>query len=101
MKATGVDALGMLGSAVHGLGGFDMIALAVKNDGWNISVAELKATLAMGKPDAPQMIGKGELPVTYLFRTREGGVAHPTQLRLPALLPSKKSPLHRPAQQVY
>ncbi len=74
MKTTGVDALGMIGPAVRGLGGFDMIALAVENDRWDISVAELKATLAMGKPGTPQMIGKGALPATYLFKTREGSI---------------------------
>ena len=74
MKTTGVDALGMLGPAVRGLGGFDMVAMAVENDRWDISVAELKATLAMGKPGTPQMIGKGALPATYLFKTREGGI---------------------------
>jgi len=74
MKATGVDALGMTGPAVRGLGGFDMVALAVENDRWNLSVAELKATLATGKPGTPQMIGKGGLPATYLFKTREGGM---------------------------
>jgi len=74
MKATGVDALGMTGPAVRGLGGFDMVALAVENDRWNVSVAELKATLVTGKPGTPQMIGKGELPASYLFKTREGGM---------------------------
>ncbi len=74
MKATGVDALGMLGQGAGGLGGFDMVAMAVEKDRWDISVAELKATLAMSKPGTPQMIGKGALPATYLFKTREGGI---------------------------
>ena len=73
MKSTGVDALGMAESL--GLGGFDMVAMPANNSRWDISTAELQQTLAIGKPGTPAMMsGKGELPQTYLFKTREGGM---------------------------
>ena len=74
MKSTGVDALGMLGPESRGLGGFDMVAVAVGKDRWDISIAELRAALAPGKAGMAQLAGKGELPATYLFKTREGAI---------------------------
>jgi hypothetical protein len=75
LKATGVDAVGMVSSATHGLSGFDMVVMAVENDRWNTSSAELTKLLGLGKPGTPaEMSGKGELPATYYFKTREGGM---------------------------
>ena len=75
MQSTGVDALGMRGSPAPGLGGFDMVAIPVPNERWDISIPELRGILTMGKLGSPvTMSGKGELPATYLFTTREGGM---------------------------
>jgi hypothetical protein len=73
-KTRGVDAVAMLDPPNHGLGGFDLIAIAVERGRWDISIAELKATLATGRPGTLQMLGKSPLPATYLFKTREDGI---------------------------
>jgi serine/threonine protein kinase/Flp pilus assembly protein TadD len=74
MKDTGVDAVGMSSQETLGLGGFDMIAIPADKAQWEISTEELQKTLSQGKPGMAQMSGKGELPATYLFKTREGGL---------------------------
>ena len=86
MQTTGVDALGMVGAPTRGLGGFDMVAMAVENAQWDVSISELEQTLAMGKPGSPaEMTGRGELPATYFFKTRDGGVnEHPAVKEMPA-----------------
>jgi len=71
--ANGVDASGELSRSVEGLFGIDMVVIPTMADNWNPS-PRIFAQLDDGKPGTPVAIsGRGELPATFLFKTREGG----------------------------
>lgn len=71
----GADALGVTSAGVRGLVGFDMIVIPIDEARWdNITPAAVQSQLAFGKPGTPAvMSGKGNLPASFLFQTREGG----------------------------
>lgn len=72
----GIDAVGETNTSVKGLIGVDMIAIPLASERWHaISPEDVRKAVALGKPGRPIHIsGKGELPATYLFATREGGM---------------------------
>jgi len=62
---------------IKGLACFDMIVIPIDNPSWDDpeKASYFEQFITWGKPGSPVfMIGKGELPVTYLFKTREGGI---------------------------
>ena len=78
IRENGIDARGNTSPSLHGLEGFDMAILPFASERWdgvtaqNIPAEEL---LSKAQPSTiDRMTGKGDLPVTYLFRTREGGM---------------------------
>jgi len=74
LKSTGVDAVSMY-TGIYGLCGFEMVLIPVENEKWNILPKQVIQFLSFGKPGTPANIsGKGELPATYVFKTREGGM---------------------------
>ena len=72
----GIDACCDTDKAVQGLMGFDMIAIPKASEEWDRAVPPaVQEQLAFGKTGTPAVIsGKGELPATYFFKTREGGM---------------------------
>lgn len=71
-RESGVDAMGEMKSSVQGLMGFDMIVIPTSEANWDPSPGVF-AQLAQGSPGTPAvMTGRGNLPVTYHFQTREG-----------------------------
>ncbi len=79
LKETGIDAEGAAGGRgnIKGLACFDMIVIPVDNISWEDpnKAAFFVQFLDKGKIGSPVfMLGKGELPVTYMFKTREGSV---------------------------
>ena len=72
LKENGVDAMGETKTSVQGLLGFDMIVIPTAESNWDPSPG-IFAQLDEGTPGTPAvMTGRGELPVTYHFQTREG-----------------------------
>ena len=76
----GIDAGGGMQPEIMGLIGFDVIVFPVRNEAWErMSAANLstdnESAFKSAKPGNPVFLtGKGELPVTYIFKTREGGM---------------------------
>ena len=80
VKETGVDAAGDTEGPItsQGLQGFvnDLVARPAV-DGWNTTPRELVATMGSLLPEPhgkARMFGKGALPATYFFKTRDGGM---------------------------
>ena len=77
IRAVGADAVANLGS---GLIGRDMLLTSVDNSTWDRPSAAMIQHWSTMEPARPgveitaEMPGKGRLPVTYLFKTREGSV---------------------------
>jgi hypothetical protein len=72
VKENGVDAMGEMKSSVQGLLGFDMIVIPTAESNWDPS-PRIFAQLDEGTLGTPAvMSGRGELPATYHFQTREG-----------------------------
>ncbi len=74
-KKTGIDAMGDTSAAVRGLVGFEMVAASVPDGEWEQATpARLDYYFTSAKPGTPAtMSGKGALPATFAFKTREGG----------------------------
>jgi hypothetical protein len=54
--------------------GFDLIAVPVASNEWDMAPARLDYYLAAAKAGTPvTMSAKGDLSATYVIRTREGG----------------------------
>lgn len=72
----GVDAVGETKTSVRGLMGVDMIVVPIASGRWDrISPNDVAEAVALGKPGRPIPIsGKGDLPATFIFQTREGGM---------------------------
>jgi beta-lactamase regulating signal transducer with metallopeptidase domain len=72
----GIDAIGETRSSVRGLFGLDMVAIPIDGPADKlpeISENRLSRQFVEAVPGRPVPIsGKGELPATYLFQTREG-----------------------------
>ncbi len=72
-----IDALGETSTGVQGLIGFDMVVRPVAPELWEsatVGTVLNRKLLPDGPPGNPApMPGKGELPVTYLLKTRERG----------------------------
>jgi len=82
IRSKGIDAMGETASRFFGLAGFDMIAIPASWDG--ITPERVRKELLIGEPGTPALIsGKGELPVAYVFQTREGsaGVLQITEIQ--------------------
>jgi len=74
LKTMGIDAVSMY-TGVYGLCGFEMIVVPVEKEMWNTSPEQVIKFISGGEPGTPANIsGKGELPATYFFKTREGGI---------------------------
>lgn len=72
LKKNGVDALGEVRQSFKGLYGFDMVAIPTSEDNWEPH-SRILSQVDLGKPGSPIPIsGHGNLPATYLFKTREG-----------------------------
>jgi predicted Ser/Thr protein kinase len=73
-KEYGIDAVGDTSPVVSGLVGFDLIAVAVPRNEWDMAPARLDHYLASAKSGTPATLSaKGDLPATFVIRTREGG----------------------------
>lgn len=74
-RSTGADAHGETEEGETGLFAVEMAVLPVENEMWDAGDAEeLRDMIAEGPGATPLMSGDGDLPLTYLFRTREGGI---------------------------
>ena len=73
-RKTGIDAVGDTSAAVRGLVGFEMVATPVPSEEWERATpARLDYYFTLAKPGTPvTMSGRGELPATIAFKTREG-----------------------------
>ena len=71
-----IDAVSETKTSGPGLYGFDMAAIPIANERWNtISPMELEEDLSIAKVGTPAfMSAMGDLPVAYIFKTREGGM---------------------------
>jgi len=78
IEKTGVDASGATRSTVRGLMCEGMVFIPMTNSYWDKFRADSLAASdlwKMGKPGRPAyMSAQGQLPVTYMFKTREGGI---------------------------
>lgn len=72
----GIDAIGETKAALKGLFGFHMVAIPIHGPADKlpeVSAANLSSQFVDTVPGLPVLIsGRGELPATYLFQTREG-----------------------------
>jgi len=77
LRSNGVDAMGETSVSVRGLVGIDMIVRPLAGPQWESlkpQAALENEVLKQGTPGSPVFLSaKGELPQTFLFRTREGG----------------------------
>lgn len=71
----GVDAFCETVEEVQGLVGLNMIVVPLNKERWNsITPDAILSQLEVGMPGTPAvMSGRGDLPATFLFQTREGG----------------------------
>jgi thiol-disulfide isomerase/thioredoxin len=79
LKKIGADAMGSVGGRgnIEGLACWEMVVIPVDNASWdNIDKASyFLQFFEISSPGSPVfMTGKSELPVTYMFKTREGGI---------------------------
>jgi hypothetical protein len=73
-KQNGIDAMGDTSPATRGLVGFELVAVPVPPQEWDMAPARLDYYLAAAKPGTPAtMSAKGDLPATFVIQTREGG----------------------------
>ena len=78
-EENGVDAGGATQEEIHGLIGWDIIVLPCSNDYWETAKANSlfnQQAWQLLKEGGSQvyMTAKGELPQTYMFKTREGSI---------------------------
>ena len=74
-RSTGADAHGETEEGETGLWSVEMALLPLDNDQWDGGdPEELRDMIAQGRGALDLMSGDGELPLTYLFRTREGSI---------------------------
>ena len=84
LTQNGIDAQGVVATDMQGLMGFEMTALRIASDRWEtITRAEIEqelndakvgnATLMVLKGKMIPIPAFGDLPATYLFKTREAG----------------------------
>jgi RNA polymerase sigma factor (sigma-70 family) len=74
-RSTGADAHGETEEGETGLWSVEMALLPLDNDQWEGGdPAELRDMIAEGRGALELMSGDGDLPQTYLFRTREGSI---------------------------
>jgi tRNA A-37 threonylcarbamoyl transferase component Bud32 len=72
-KQNGLDAMGDTSPAIRGLVGLELIAAPVPAEEWNMAPARLEYYLASSSPGTPAtMSGKGDLPATFVIKTRQG-----------------------------
>ncbi|MHC4693870.1 MAG: tetratricopeptide repeat protein [Planctomycetota bacterium] len=71
-----IDAMGETRTSGPGLYGFDMAVIPIETETWEtISPKELADDLSVAKGGTPALMSAaGNLPVTYIFKTREGGM---------------------------
>lgn len=71
-----IDAVGETGTSGPGIYGFEMAVIPIANERWEtISPKELEGELSIAKAGTPVLMSaKGDLPVAYIFKTREGGM---------------------------
>ncbi len=77
LRGNGVDAMGETSVSIHGLVGMEMIARPLAGPLWEMTPqsAQSDEVLVHGTPGSPVFLSaKGELPETFLFKTREGGL---------------------------
>ncbi len=78
-RKNGVDAIGEVGGTRGGLGPVDAAVISATTEMWAASSAEIRKQIA-SEPAAPfdtsymMRTAKDEVPATWLFRTREGGM---------------------------
>lgn len=75
MRETGVDVVCEVVPSVRGLIGFEMVAIPVGASVWTATRGEVvRERLSWAQPGTPVTLsGKGDLPATFIIRTREGG----------------------------
>jgi len=80
LQKSGVDAQGSVGGRgnIEGLACYDMIVIPIDNPSWDdpIKASYFQQFIRHGKTGSPVfMTTTGKLPVSYLFKTREGSQA--------------------------
>jgi len=76
----GIDAGGGMQPEIMGLIGFDIVAFPARNEYWNTKtpqslLADKETAFNVSKPGSPVFLSsKGKVPVTWTFKTREGGM---------------------------
>jgi beta-lactamase regulating signal transducer with metallopeptidase domain/biopolymer transport protein ExbD len=74
VQESGIDAAGEMKAVFRGLIGFEMVVVPVDKSSWENGPKRLLLQLENCKPGTPALMsGQGELPVSYLIQTREGG----------------------------
>ena len=73
-RSTGADAHGETEEGQTGLFAMEMAVTPLDEEQWDADPEALRDQILDAKGDVPLMSGDGDLPRTYLFRTREGGV---------------------------
>jgi len=74
-RSTGADAHCETDPGESGLYGRDLVIIPVDNDRWDKATpAEIADEMKDAMHKSPVMSADGELPQTYQFRTREGGI---------------------------